>query len=694
VPIPVRFVPWLLVVWLAGSIVWVLPSFEWQLDYYKTPGPLFYQGILIAAPVVGLSSFAYAWIRRRYALQRVEPWMAAALAVPVLLTHPWALSVAVWVCVACYAVGRGALTLGGLPEKLDVEHAALGFAAGLALASCALFWIGLAGLFRPWVFAALALGACAAGRRSIAGLADIVRGAIRTWREDSAISDLLVGIGVFFSLLCGLSGVAVMLAPAIAYDAINYHLALAKSYAILGSLQGFPTEPYSFYPQGFEVLSSWAYSLGGIEAARVFAVLVFAVTLALCWSIGRRLGLNRGAAALGVMVASTMPAVHFTGVTVKNDVALAACQLGCLLCYLRWREDRRSVWFYLAMLLLAASFGVKHTAVFPAVALAFFSLHMLWKTKASRPRLLAGACVLWLFAAGVWHFRAVALTGDPTFPYSARSMTAASVRASDRVDRPGLFAVGVLASVPRFFFDLHRNGSAVYESILPAPVGIFLVLFLPAPLVARRRFRHGVPIVIFIFISIAIWAATMATLHDAVRADVTLRYVLPSFLLWPMLLTGPLQGLYAGVSRPFRGGILAAVAFSFVVPWTGLLIIENSGNQIQFLRGRMSESDYLAGALLPYRAIEAAARAAKPGDAALSFEGCAALYYPEPWKFRCRRTRDWSDPAAVLRSDPAFRDARFLILRNLPGAVDPPVRAERIYGDNDFVAYRVLQQAE
>ena len=256
------------------------------------------------------------------------------------------------------------------------------------------------------------------------------------------------------------------------------------------------------------------------------------------------------------------------------------------------------------------------------------------------------------------------LTGNPTYPYNAGNMTAHSLQGEPKQPgRPPLDPVAVLTSIPRTFIELHRQGSLVYESILPAPVGIFLVLFLPAPLLLRRRLRHGGPALLFVYGTLAVWAPAMAILRNSVHADMTLRYALPAFLLWPMLLTGPALDLFERFARPAKGAFLAVIAFAFLVPWTGLLIIENSGNQLRFLAGRMSEPDYLAGALLPYPAIQAVGKASQAGDATLSFDACASLYYPEPRQFRCRRVTEWSDPAG--RISPALRDGdyRFLILR-------------------------------
>jgi hypothetical protein len=683
---------WVFAIWVAGAVLWVLPAFFWQLDYYKTPGPLFYKAIVVAAPLAAAASLLYARLRRRPGVRRFEPWIPAVLAAPILLRHPWPSIAALLITLSCYVMGRRALQLSRIRLEPSVENAALSFAGGLALASCALFWIGLAGLFQPWLFATLAIAPCALGRRSLAELWAVGRACIRAWRDTPDLANPLVGVGVFFLGLCGLSAVAVMLAPAIAFDAVNYHLPLAKSYAILGALVGLPNEPHSIYPQGFEVLLSWAYGIGGIEAGRILAVLLFLLALLVCWSVGRRLGLSRAATALGVAVAATMPAVHFTGVTVKNDLLLAVYQFGCLLCYFRWSEEGETRWLGWGALLAASSFGLKHTAVFPGLALAALGLHALWVTRASRWKLVAAAAALGMLGAGVWHIRAIAITGNPTFPLSARRMANASIQHVSGADSTSP-AVKLLASVPRTFVDLHRRGSLVFESILPAPVGAFLVLFLPAPFLVRTRLRRRLPTVLFVLGSFVVWAAVMALLRESMRADMTLRYVLPAFLLWPMLLTAPALALLESFSRPFRALVLIATSFSFVVGWSGLLIIENSGDQLRYIAGRMSEADYLAGALLPYRAVAATAAVSKPGEMALAFEGCASLYYAEPWEFRCYRTRNWKDPAAVVRAQPGLDEARFLILRTFAESAiaDLSIRAERIYGDKDFVAYRLLQ---
>ena len=692
--LPSRFVPQLLSAWFAAVIVWTWPSFQWQLDYYKTPGPAFHKAILIAAPLVLLTSLAYAWLRPKARLQRLEPWALLALTSPLALLRPLPALAAAVVALGCFVLGCNALRLARIAPSATVESVFLRFGLGFATASALLFWLGVAGWFHRWAFAALAVILGAWGWRELAEPWRAARRAIRTWATADELASPLVGVAAFFAMLVTVSGVALMLAPPIAYDAVNYHLPLAQAYAEVGTLQAALGEPYTFYPQSFESLLSWAHGLGGVEAARLLAVFFFTLALAGAWSVARRLEASRAAAALGLAAALIMPAIHFSGVTVKNDTAIASYCLASLLCYFGWREDGRPGWIVLGALFFAAAFGVKHTALFAAIGLAPLGLHALWRSRGARLRLAAAAALIWLLAAGVWHIRAAILTGNPTYPYNARRMTKATVEGNAEPGAQAAKPWALLASVPQTFVELHRDGSLVYESILPAPAGIFLALLLPAPLLLRTRPKHGAAAALFVYGSLAVWAVAMTSLRDAVNAHMTLRYVLPAFLLWPILLAAPATSLYERFPRAGKLAMVAALAYAFLLPWTGLLIVENSGAQARFLAGRLSERDYLAGAMLPFPAIEAAANAAMPGESALSFQGCAALFYPQPWKFQCRRPGDWSDPLATISSELRKDGYRFLILEVEDEAFASrlPARTEVIFRDDHYVTYRLGAQ--
>ena len=681
----------MLTAWFVAVIAWTWPSFQWQLDYYKTPGPAFHKAILVAAPTVWLVSLAYAWLRRRARLQRLEPWALAALASPLALTQPFAALAAVAVALACFVIGARALELAKIPAAPTVESVFLRLTLGLALAGALLFWPGVAGWLGLPFFAALAAGLFAWGRRDLAEPWMVLRGAVRAWASAPELASPLIGVAVFFVMLVTLSGVALLLAPPVAYDAVNYHLPLAKAYAEIGSLQAALPQPYSYYPQSFELLLTWAYALGGGEAPRLLSALYFALAVAGAWCVGRRLEAGRTAATLGLAAAVVMPAIHFPGVTVKNDPAIAVDCLACLLCYFHWREQRRPAWFLLGTFFFAAAFGVKHTAAFAAIGLALLGLYAFWQSRGLRVRLAAGAALIWLLTAGVWHFRAVILTGNPTHPYHAGAMTEAALEAPAGSDESPAQPWAALMTIPQAFVDLHRDGSRVYESILPAPAGIFLVLVLPAPLLWPARRKYGLEAGLFVFVSLVAWAPAMTALRS-VNADMTLRYVIPAFLVWPVLLAAPAVQLYERFPRPMRLAMTGVIAYAFLLPWSGLLIVENSGNQARYLAGRMSERDYLAGAMLPYSAIEAAVQAARPGDATLSFHGCAALFYPEPWLFRCHRPYNWNHPAETI-AEGLDRDYRFLILpaEQASFADGLPVRAEPIFRDGHYVTFRLTQ---
>src|SRR5690606_6139111 len=153
----------------------------------------------------------------------------------------------------------------------------------------------------------------------------------------------------------------------------------AQKWAQTGSLTPSFDHEYSFFPQAFEVLMAWAYSMGGAQAAQTFCFGLSLLGLALCFQVVRLLGGSRqAAAAVGAIVASA-PFLSWTASVLKNDWPLATFQIASAICFLLWRADRNVRWILLGCWFLGSSFGVKHSALFAAVGLSLLVLQALWQ---------------------------------------------------------------------------------------------------------------------------------------------------------------------------------------------------------------------------------------------------------------------------------------------------------------------------
>ena len=145
-----------------------------------------------------------------------------------------------------------------------------------------------------------------------------------------------------------------------------------------GSKQ-FPGVNYSYFPQGAEVVQTAAFSLGAQYAVQLLTPGVFAVTLMLLYGIARRMGAERAATIVAVLLAASVPFIHWAGSVVKNDVYLALFQTAALYCVLRAWQGGPANWLRIGAFCLAMSFGIKHIAIFGGVALGIIVLVQLFR---------------------------------------------------------------------------------------------------------------------------------------------------------------------------------------------------------------------------------------------------------------------------------------------------------------------------
>src|SRR5271166_5117446 len=125
-------------------------------------------------------------------------------------------------------------------------------------------------------------------------------------------------------------------------------------------------------------------------------------------------------------------------------------------------------------LLLGASFGIKHTAVFGAVPLALLFVAPLYR----KPRGVWLAALFFLFVVAFgffWHVRTYLLTGDPLYPRTAeeaitprQARFTRMARLQRRLMNPWLVQ-----------FNDMRIG---FESPLRSPMGILLLTCAPLAL--------------------------------------------------------------------------------------------------------------------------------------------------------------------------------------------------------------------
>ena len=603
---------WLL--WLGFALFLTAGPFWWHVEYFSSPGPEYYRLILWLLPALTAGVGAYTLLRRK-GLWRYEPFLfAVILAAGCLFHEPRSTVVLMAMLTASYATGKLCLDRLGVKTRSHSEDIALSPAIGMALLTVAMFVLGLAGLYHVGVLAALLVVPCLTGWRRVRGLVNALRGAFARWSGDMELSGPLAGVSVASAAVFMTCTMMFMLAPSINADAVLFHLAEVRHYAEVGGLEPVPEMPYSLFPQGGEVLMTLAYVLGGYAAAQMVNPLFFLLLLTLLYALARRLGLNRPAAVFGVVAAATIPFLHWSGSSFKNDALLALYQLGALYCFVRNRQERRDHWIYVGVFLLASSFGVKHTAVFGAVGLGLLYLTVTWR----RPRLLAICFLIGLTFGFHWHARTYQITGNPLYPRQAED--AGSKVPPRRGRRPPPYALYL--SYP---WVTHFKGIQSFESPSNNPCGIFLVLFVPLFLLVRRR-RWNVPELICVF---------AAFTHFLYLGYVWLiiRYAIVPFCILAVLTSGRLVSFYESSGRLVKGALLAATAYSFLFALLPTMISEINGPQLSYFAGRIDRESYLRQTLAFYPSIRYLADNAPHEALVLSINNSARGYAPSPGRF-------------------------------------------------------------
>jgi len=685
----------LALLWAAAILVWSWPSFQWTLEYYKRPGPEFFSAIVVAAPLLGVLALGYAWLRRRFADRSYEALFVAAPILLAAVLHPLASIATLGVLAACWIVGARLLIAVELRSGANLEDGLLSTALGLAGIGFVLLAVGSFGGLRLPFCLLLTLAPILFDWRLLLRFLQRFVESWREWGRSQESAHLLLGVCVPFVALFVFSGIAVLLSPPIGFDAVNFHLPLVAAHAELGGPRFIPEIRYSYNPQTFELLLSWPTVLSNLKAAQYLAAALLPVMLGLVWSIGRRCDLSRPTCALAVAVVASLPGVSFAAVNVKNDTMTSIFQLACLLCFLKWRAERNDRLLVLGAILLGASFSVKHTALFFSAGLGVLGLTAL--LRANRPgRTMAAAAALCLLAVAPWYWRTYAATGSPTYPMTLSAAAGKTQAAAVDVPRaaPKGESNSLLVLIPEAFADSQVRGYRIYESLLTSPLGLFFAVFLPAPwLIRRRHLQANLALTaVLVLSSVFLWMVlTLPLRSSAVRADISVRYITTALALGPLLLAGGVFRLWESGPRAARLAMAALLAYSGVVCWVGVMIIQNSGAQVRYLAGKLSEDAYLDGALVQYRPVQAALAETTREERVLSIGACATLYHEPPRNFACFRVNSRNVTQIVQDLTEQLGKFDFLIL-NRAHHIDldqMPEGSELAFEQPRYLGYRL-----
>ena len=645
--------------WLAFISLITGRYLHWEIEYFRSPGPVFYKAVLLLLPLFLLACGAYLQIRGNRVRRLEAPALALLCVASLAAYQPLAMLIGALLLLSSVSTGLRIARLLGIPLKAAAEVLALGFGFGCTALMLVLFALGLAHALVPWLLLTILLLPIALfPREAIQGARAVAR-AIQGPAGWPGFESPIAGVAVICMAITAACAVALTVTPSVAFDPLATHLVSAKYYAARHALEPVPSLDYSYFPQGCEILMALGYGLGGQAAAQIVSPLFWVLLLVLVFAIARECGLNQVAALAGTVCAAAMPFAHWAGNNAKNDAPMSFFQAASLYAFLRWLKTREPGWIAAGAAFLGATFAIKHTALFGAVPLAGFCGYALLRSRARvRTAVLCGA--LFIASGFYWDIRTFVLKGNPVYPAAA----AQSVNVG--IVNPGKSVSERLARYAEVVWQVQFQGQTVFESPLPNPAGVALIVFLPMAFLVRRRpstltarfdaFRQPLPngrgseqshdrkgvvtrngtqsrgqrtsharraCLVFSLVYLAYWLATVAAL----------RYALLPLGLVTVLLIGKAITFYDQIDiRAARASVACALAGTLLFSVLGIAIIEVNGPMLMLLAKRIDAPAYLRSVLPAYGALEWLNRNRIHGNI-LATESFSRAYAPDPGKY-------------------------------------------------------------
>ena len=382
-----------------------------------------------------------------------------------------------------YAVGRKITTR--FKYHSIWERAAVCTSLGLGVISYLVFALCLAHWLYPSVLLGI-LGAvamvCASELKSLAtGVAASLR------RRPGHL--LAVGVGGLILLLpYALLGLYPP-QPWVSFDALMYHLVVAKLYV---QHHGFVFAPYvhlSLLPELTEMLFTLMLTLFDDIAAQMVSTLVLAALVVAVFAWGdrvfsKRVGYWAGAALLGI------PMVTWLGTTAYVDITLTLFGTMALYSCWNWLHDRAQPWLILAAIFAGFAAATKYPGLFfiGLIALIVFFSGLRGRRYAAALLFIAVAAA----SAAPWYGRTLYYTGNPVFPFLSTIFGHGYMSAEEAAKLVhDARAAGVGRSISGFIslpwqLAFHPAAFRAYPGMAPRKFFLLMPLALPFALANRR----------------------------------------------------------------------------------------------------------------------------------------------------------------------------------------------------------------
>lgn len=338
--------------------------------------------------------------------------------VEALVRHLTGLGIGLGLWAGAWALG--APFLAGRRGLSSLGRWVLSGVLGLGMMAYLVYFLGLAQLYRTWIFWALWIG--------LVGFA-AYQAKTRLWPllqeagDELAIVLKASSIWLLIPLLL-LAGWAFAMAfvPELFYDSHVYQTGVPRWYLLMGGIKKF-FNLHSDYPLTISMLYTFALAINGEIAAKLFHWLCGALVLLgmMAWSNEEK---EPRAGVWAALVFLSMPMVTWNWWTTGTDLGVSIFGLAAAWSWSRFwaaaEEERDQTLLILAGIFAGFCFGSKLTGALYLGLLP--ALHLAWSLAARRPWkaglresfLVGGAGLL---TALPWMIRAYVFTGNPVFPF-------------------------------------------------------------------------------------------------------------------------------------------------------------------------------------------------------------------------------------------------------------------------------------
>lgn len=376
--------------------------------------------------------------------------------------------------------------------------------------------------------------------------------------------------------------------PEASFDALTYHLAVPKAYAIAGRLIDLPHNRYSYLP----LLTSMLYYFG-LAADGMYSAKLISFGLGLCMLFS----LYLAAKAMGGRMAGLLAATIFAGTPIvmylfwycNSDLCCAFFLfLAVVSLWSYFREPRKSTAaLYLSALFSGFALAAKLTTAFGVVFIAAAAVVAMWRHRAGlglrAPLLFIALAVAPLLP---WAARNYAYTGNPAYPYL---VTVMGPRTTDMEALKGWFADARDDS--RGFHPWQHAEKVWNDAVLGFQSATFdntgplFVAFIPLVLLGLKdpRVRIG---------AIYVGACLLAGLSSTYITRLLLCYFAPLALI--IALAACAQEIPKPWRRAATAIVLAMTLFNLYR--ASEVFILTSVHGMEVATGRESVSDYLKAA--------------------------------------------------------------------------------------------------